>query len=86
MQVIALFFSSNRGGSIAEPLRYLRRANAAALYVAWYMLLNSSSSAEAPGAGVSARCVSGAGVAFDASGSSPEAGLVDARVFERWKP
>jgi len=82
MQVMALFFSRMIGGDpVAESFRYLRSAKTAALYVAWYINLNSSSSAEAPGAGVS-----GVGVAFDASGSSPEAGLVEARVFERWKP
>lgn len=87
MQVMALFFSSKRGGDPdGDSFKYLRSAKAAALYVEWYIALNSSSSAEVPGAGVSARSVSGAGVAFDASGSSPDAGLVEARVFERWKP
>lgn len=91
MQVMAFSFSSRRGiepGPEGPYFKYLRRANAAALYVAWYIALNSSSSAEATGAGVSARRASGPGVAFvvSGSGSAGVALLVEDRVFERWKP
>lgn len=91
MQVIAFPFSSRRGvepGPEGPSFKYLRRAKAAALYVAWYIALNSSSSAETTGAGVSARRASGTGVTdvVSGSGSPGVALLVEDRVFDRWKP
>lgn len=91
IQVIAFPFPSRRGvdpDPEGPSFKYLRRAKAAALYVAWYIDLNSSSSAETPGAGVSARRPSGTGVAFvgSGSGSAGVALLADDRAFERWKP
>ena len=92
MQVIAFSFFKTEGSTPGACFRYLRSAKAAALYVAWYISLNSSSSEVLPGAGVSARKTSGAGAVPDRSSSSsapaPPGGLpIDAeRIFARWNP